>query len=69
MTGLPAIRHRVTTSFCTPGTSSCGICAPRSPRATMTASDASTIASRLGTASHDSILAITSMPLPALDAR
>jgi len=35
--------------------------APRSPRATMTASDASTISARLGTESCDSTLAITSM--------
>ena len=35
MTGLPCSRHSCTSSFCRPGTSSCGISTPRSPLATM----------------------------------
>ena len=46
-----------------------GWCLPRSPRATMTASEAATISSRLGTESCDSTLAMISMTLSARELR
>ena len=51
-------------SFCTNGTSATPISTPRSPRATIRASLAATISSRLVTASAFSILAITRAELP-----
>ena len=59
MTGLAFSRAIWIARFCTSGTCSSGSSTPRSPRATMTPSKASTIASRLSTASGFSSLAIT----------
>ena len=50
--------------FCTSGTFSSGSSTPRSPRATMIPSNASTIASRFSTASGFSSLAITGRRSP-----
>mmetsp|Transcript_11223 Transcript_11223/g.23600 ORF Transcript_11223/g.23600 Transcript_11223/m.23600 type:complete len:284 (+) Transcript_11223:331-1182(+) len=59
MQGLFRRRHVRVISCCTTGTSSSGIWAPRSPRATITASLAATISSRLGSESKLSILDTT----------
>ncbi len=64
MTGLAFSRHSCTARFCTSGTWSSGSSTPRSPRATMTPSKASTIASRLSTASGFSTLASTGRCTP-----
>ncbi len=66
MTGLAFSRHSCTARFCTSGTWSSGSSTPRSPRATMMPSNASTIASRRSTASGFSILAITGRRTPDL---
>ena len=59
MTGLAFSRAICTARFCTSGTCSSGSSTPRSPRATMIPSNASTMASRLATASGFSSLAMT----------
>mmetsp|Transcript_1717 Transcript_1717/g.6613 ORF Transcript_1717/g.6613 Transcript_1717/m.6613 type:complete len:313 (+) Transcript_1717:348-1286(+) len=59
MTGLPLWRHASTMSFCHCTTSTRGTSTPRSPRATISPSAASTISPRLRKASTDSILATT----------
>ena len=59
MTGLACRRASSTARFCTSGTSSSGSSTPRSPRATMMPSNASTISSRFSTACGFSILAMT----------
>ena len=59
MTGLLRSRAAWIARFCTSGTCSRASSTPRSPRATMTASNASTMASRLSTASGFSSLAMT----------
>ena len=59
MTGLLRSRAAWIARFCTSGTSSSGSSTPRSPRATMIASNASTIASRFSTASGFSSFAMT----------
>ena len=59
MTGLASWRASSTARFWTIGTSSSGISTPRSPRATMMPSKASTISSRFSTACGFSILAMT----------
>ena len=64
MTGLAFSLAIWMARFCTSGTSSSGSSTPRSPRATMIASNASTIASRLSIASGFSSLAITGTRLP-----
>ena len=58
-TGLPARRAARVICFCTPGTFSSGISTPRSPRATMIASERSMISSSRVTACGFSILAMT----------
>mmetsp|Transcript_17056 Transcript_17056/g.39026 ORF Transcript_17056/g.39026 Transcript_17056/m.39026 type:complete len:358 (+) Transcript_17056:216-1289(+) len=60
MTGLPASMHKLTISFCHVATCSRGTSTPRSPLATMMPSDALMIASRLSSASVDSILEMIS---------
>ena len=62
MTGLAFSLAIWMARFCTSGTSSSGSSTPRSPRATMIASNASTIASRLSMASGFSSLAMTGHP-------
>ncbi|SHZ44273.1 Uncharacterised protein [Mycobacteroides abscessus subsp. abscessus] len=64
MTGRAFSRAIWIARFCTMGTSSSGSSTPRSPRATMIASKANTIASRLATASGFSSLAITGTRRP-----
>ena len=64
MTGLALSRQIWIARFCTIGTCSSGISTPRSPRATMTPSKASTISSSASTASGFSILAITGRRMP-----
>ena len=64
MTGLALSRQTWTARFCTIGTSSSGISTPRSPRATIMPSKASTISSSRSTASGFSILAITGRRMP-----
>ena len=59
MTGLPRSRATWMARFCTSGTFSSGSSTPRSPRATMIPSNASTISSSRSTASGFSSLAIT----------
>ena len=59
MTGLFRSRAAWMARFCTSGTCSSGSSTPRSPRATMIPSNASTIASRFSTASGFSSLAMT----------
>ncbi len=58
-TGLPARRAALVICFWMPGTFSSGISTPRSPRATISASEYSMIAARRSTACGFSILAIT----------
>ena len=58
-TGLFRCRQSFTICRWTIGTSASGICAPRSPRATITASLASMISASRGRASMDSILPMT----------
>mmetsp|Transcript_46841 Transcript_46841/g.99955 ORF Transcript_46841/g.99955 Transcript_46841/m.99955 type:complete len:434 (+) Transcript_46841:554-1855(+) len=55
MTGLPASAHKLTISFCQVDTCSRGTSTPRSPLATMMPSEALMMASRLSSASVDSI--------------
>ena len=55
-TGMPRWRAARTMRFCASGTSSGGSSTPRSPRATITASDSARIASRLSSACGFSIL-------------
>ena len=62
MTGRPTAMQRRMISFCRCGSSSMGNSDPRSPRATMTAPEASMIESRFSTAARVSILATTSGP-------
>ncbi len=62
ITGLPAWRARRVISFCARGTRSSGISRPRSPRATITASQASRISSRCSSASGRSSFAISGTP-------
>ena len=57
-TGLPIRRPRRVMRFCTPGTASSGISTPRSPRATITPSASSMIASSCCSACGFSILAM-----------
>ena len=64
ITGLPASRHIWIAPFCTIGTSSRGSSTPRSPRATMTPSKASTMPSRFATACGFSTLARTGIRRP-----
>ena len=64
MTGFAAIRASSIARFWTSGTASRGISTPRSPRATMMPSKASTIPSRASTAWGFSILAITGIRVP-----
>ena len=65
ITGLAQRRAAVTIFFWTSGTSSSGSSTPRSPRATMNASKASMISSRLSTACGFSSLAITGDAAPS----
>ena len=58
-TGLPTIRHSATIRFCQPGTSSGGNSTPRSPRATITPSDAVTISDSSASAAGFSIFDIS----------
>ncbi len=58
ITVLPASRPARITCFCTSGTSAAPISTPRSPRATISTSLASTTASRCSSASPFSILAM-----------
>ena len=64
ITGLALSRQTCTARFCTTGTASSGISTPRSPRATMTPSKASTISSSRSTASGFSIFAMTGRRMP-----
>ena len=64
ITGLALSRHICTARFCTTGTCSSGISTPRSPRATIIPSKASTISSRRSTASGFSSFAITGRRMP-----
>ena len=57
MTGFPRQLQRRMISFCARGTRSGAVSTPKSPRATITASDASTMFSRSSSASGFSILA------------
>ena len=59
ITGLPRSSARAMIRFCSSGTSAAPISTPRSPRATMTASDSARISSSAAIASAFSILAIT----------
>ena len=59
ITGLPKSRERRTIRFCSRGTRSGGISTPRSPRATMMASDSSMISSSRSIAAGFSIFDIT----------
>jgi hypothetical protein len=65
MTGLPAARASAISIFCTVGTCSSGNSTPRSPRATMTASNAAMIAPARATASGRSIFASTGTSMPS----
>ena len=58
-TGLPALRAARVICFCRPGTRSSGISTPRSPRATISASEASRMPARSARALGFSILART----------
>jgi hypothetical protein len=64
ITGLAFSRQSCTACFCTSGTWSSGSSTPRSPRATITPSNASTIASSWRTASGFSTLARTGRRMP-----
>ncbi|MCY1234656.1 hypothetical protein D9M72_472440 [compost metagenome] len=57
-TGLPARRHARVSCFCRPGTDSSGISTPRSPRATISASESSMISSMRSSACGFSIFDI-----------
>ncbi len=61
MTGLATSRHLAMSRFCAIGTAAASVSMPRSPRATMMASTASTMASRFSSASRFSILAMMRM--------
>src|SRR5690606_15303857 len=65
MTGLALRRASSTARFWTTGTSSRGSSTPRSPRATMMPSNASTISTRFSTACGFSILAMTGTRRPS----
>ncbi len=65
MTGLALRRASSTARFCTMGTASSGSSTPRSPRATMIASNASTISSSASTACGFSTLATTGTRRPS----
>mmetsp|Transcript_37778 Transcript_37778/g.83164 ORF Transcript_37778/g.83164 Transcript_37778/m.83164 type:complete len:363 (+) Transcript_37778:918-2006(+) len=60
ITGLPAAAHMRTISFCQVTTCSSGTSTPKSPRATITPSDASIMSCRLSRASTDSIFEMIS---------
>mmetsp|Transcript_5834 Transcript_5834/g.17231 ORF Transcript_5834/g.17231 Transcript_5834/m.17231 type:complete len:210 (-) Transcript_5834:401-1030(-) len=64
-TGLPASRHFATIVFCHVAISGSGTSTPRSPRATMTPSDRSTMSSMFWSASSDSTLETTSTRSPS----
>src|SRR5712671_3653976 len=64
MTGLPASRQAWITCFCTLGTSSGGISTPRSPRATISASERSMISPRRWIAAGFSSLTKSPAALP-----
>mmetsp|Transcript_8096 Transcript_8096/g.24214 ORF Transcript_8096/g.24214 Transcript_8096/m.24214 type:complete len:234 (-) Transcript_8096:220-921(-) len=64
MTGLPAALHTSIMLFCSRKTRSGGISMPRSPRAIMTASVASTISAKLSRPSWFSILTMILMAWP-----
>ena len=64
ITGFAFSRHRWIARFCTSGTRSSGISTPRSPRATISPSKASTTASMSSTASGFSSFAITGTRCP-----
>ena len=65
ITGLALRRTFSMTRFCRNGTSSSGHSTPRSPRATMKASNALTTESRLSIACGFSILAMTGTRIPS----
>lgn len=65
ITGLALRRHSSTRRFCTIGTRSSGYSTARSPRATMTASNAATTPSMLSTACGFSTLAMTGTRRPS----
>ena len=65
ITGLALRRHISVARFCTIGTCSRGSSTPRSPRATMMPSKASTISARFSTACGFSIFAITGTWMPS----
>ena len=65
ITGFAQRRDSSTARFCTSGTCSSGSSTPRSPRATMTPSNASIISSSASTACGFSTLAITGRNLPS----
>ena len=65
-TGLPTLRAMLTMVFCKPGTRSTGISTPRSPRATMIASETAMISSSRRIACGFSILAMTLARLPQI---
>ena len=68
ITGLPARRHSRTARRWMPGTFSAGNSTPKSPRATITASDLSTMASSASTA--DGFSSLVMMPArPRVSAR
>ena len=66
ITSLPAWPAAVMMRFCSSGTRATPASTPRSPRATMTASVASTMASRLSIADSVSILAMMRIPVPPM---
>ena len=59
ITGFPASRQRRMICFCSSGTVAAPISTPRSPRATISASDSASTSSSSSTASAFSIFAIT----------
>ena len=65
-TGLPTMRHFEMMVFCQPGTCSGGNSTPRSPRATITPSDAAMISSRSFSAAGFSIFDINAACLPTM---
>ena len=65
MTGFAMRRASSTARFCTIGTASSGSSTPRSPRATMMPSKASTISSSASTACGFSIFAMTGRVTPS----
>ena len=65
-TGLPAARDLRVISFCNSGTRSTGISTPRSPRATISASDAAITSSRSVIAEGFSILLMMAAAVPMI---